>query len=217
MPKAPLHPIVATTPLDLLHIDFTSIEMTMELNKLPRVANILVFQDHFMKHILAYVTSNQTAKTISTFLVQGYILIFGVLARVLSNWGASFMSSIINELCRILSMKKLQTTPYHPQTNGLVERLVRMSSKLGEDKKADCPGHLAEIVHTYNATQSTVTGYSPHYLMFRRGPRLPFDFCFPTFRSAEAPMRGVSTKHVDKYVASVHDQLRATLQEAQAQ
>ena len=58
--KAPLHPIMATTPLDLLHVDFTSIETTLELNKSPRVANILVFQDHFMKHVLAYVTPNQT-------------------------------------------------------------------------------------------------------------------------------------------------------------
>ena len=45
LPKASLHPIMATTPLDLLHVDFTSIEMTMELNQLPRVANVLVFED----------------------------------------------------------------------------------------------------------------------------------------------------------------------------
>ena len=45
--KAPLHPIVVTAPLDLLHVDFASIETTMELNKLPKVANILVSQDHF--------------------------------------------------------------------------------------------------------------------------------------------------------------------------
>ena len=43
-PKAPLCPIVATAPLDLLHVNFTSIETTMELNQLPRVANVLVFQ-----------------------------------------------------------------------------------------------------------------------------------------------------------------------------
>ena len=61
-PKAPLCPIVATTPLDLLHVDFTSIETMMELNQLSRVANILVFQDHFTKHVLAYVTPNQTVK-----------------------------------------------------------------------------------------------------------------------------------------------------------
>ena len=56
IPKAPLCPIVATAPLDLLHVDFTSIETTLELNQLPRVANVLVFQDHFTKHILVYVT-----------------------------------------------------------------------------------------------------------------------------------------------------------------
>ena len=52
--------------------------------------------------------------------------------------------------------------PYHPQMNGLVERsyqmIMHMIEKLGEDKKADRPSHLAEIVHAYNATQSTVTG-----------------------------------------------------------
>ena len=55
-PKAPLCPIMATAPLDLLHVDYTSIETTMELNQLPRVANILVFQGLFTKHVLAYVT-----------------------------------------------------------------------------------------------------------------------------------------------------------------
>ena len=66
-----------------------------------------------------------------------------------------------------------------------------MIGKLGEDKKADWPSHLAEIVHAYNATRSTVTGYSPHYLMFGRRPRLPVDFVFPTVGSNEAPTRGL--------------------------
>ena len=48
-------------------------------------------------------------------------------------------------------------------------------------------------------------GYSPHYLMFGGRPWLPVDFYFPTFRSTEAPMKGTSAKHVDKYVATVHD------------
>ena len=107
MPKAPLHPIVATAPMDLLHVDFTSIEMTLELNRPPKVTNILVFQDHFTKHVMAYVTPVQTAKTVAKFLYQGYILIFGALARLLSDWGANFMSSIIDEMCKPISMKKL--------------------------------------------------------------------------------------------------------------
>ena len=55
-PKASLYPIVDTTPLDLLHVDFTSIETMLELKQWPRVTNILVFQNHFTKQILAYVT-----------------------------------------------------------------------------------------------------------------------------------------------------------------
>ena len=91
LPKAPLHPIMATALLDLLHVDFTSIETTLEPNQSPRVANVLVFQDHFMKHVLAYVTPNQTAKNIVKILYQGYISIFGATARLLSDRGANFM------------------------------------------------------------------------------------------------------------------------------
>ena len=123
IPKVPLCPIVATASLDLLHVDFTSIETTLELKQLPRVVNILVFQDHFTKHMLVYVNPDQTAKTITKFLYGGYISMFGAPARLLSDRGASFTSSIIEELCKILGIKQLQTMPYHPQTNELVERL----------------------------------------------------------------------------------------------
>ena len=169
-PKAPLCPIVVTAPLDLLHVDFTSIETTIELDRSPQVANVLVFQDHFTKYVLVYVIPNQTAKTVTKFLYGGFISIFGAPARLLSDRGTSLTSSIIQELCGILSIQRLQTMPYHPQANRLVERLhlriMCMIGKLGEDKKADWPSHLAEIVHAYNATRSTVTRYSPHYLMF---------------------------------------------------
>ena len=104
-PKAPLCPIVATASLDLLHVDFTSIETMLEPNQSPRVTNILVFQDHFMKHVLAYVTPDQTLKTIAKFLYRAYISIFGTLARLFSDRGASLMSSIIEEMCKILGIK----------------------------------------------------------------------------------------------------------------
>ena len=61
----PLCLLVSTAPMDLLHVDLTSFEMTMEPNGLLKVTNILVFQEHFMKHIMAYVTPNQTTKTVA--------------------------------------------------------------------------------------------------------------------------------------------------------
>ena len=75
---------------------------------------------------------------------------------------------------------------------------MQMVGKLGEDKKADWLSHLAEIVHAYNATHSTVTGYSSHYLMFGRWLRLPVDFYFPTVGSSKSPMREASAKCVDE-------------------
>ena len=213
-PKAPLCSIVATAPLDLLHVDFTSIQTMLELNQSPRVTNVLVFQDHFTKHVLAYVTPNQTVKTVAKFLYGGYISIFGALARLLSDRDTSFTSSIIEELCKILGIQQLWTTSYHPQMNRLVERshqmIMHMIGKLGEDKKADWLSHLAEIAHAYNATQSGVTVYSPHYLMFGWWPRLPVDFIFPTIGSNKAPMREATTRSVDMYIASVRDRLRST-------
>ena len=211
---------MATAPPDLLHVDFTSIETMLEPNQSPRIANVLVFQDHIMKHVLAYVTHNQIAKTITKFLYGGFISIFGALARLLSNRGASFTSSVIEEMCKILGIKQLQTTPYHPQTNGL-ERLHQMImcmiGKLGEDKKADWPSHLAEIAHTYNTTHSAVTWESPHHLMFGQRPRLLVSFYFLTIGSSKALMRETSAKHVDKYIASVWERLSTTLREMQAQ
>ena len=75
----------------------------------------LVFQDHFMKHIMVYMTPDQTAKTVANFLYQGYITILGTPARLLSDCSANFMSNIISEMCKLLGMKKLQTMPYHPR------------------------------------------------------------------------------------------------------
>ena len=116
--KVPLHLIIVTAPLEHLHINYMSIEMTMELNKPPKIVNVLVFQDHFRKHVMTYVTPDQTAKTVAKFLYQGYISIFGALAKFLSDQGGNFTSNIIWELCELMGIKKIRTLPYHVQTNG---------------------------------------------------------------------------------------------------
>ena len=83
--KAPLQAILVTSPLELPHVDFTGIEMTVELDQPPHIVNVLLFYDHFMRHIMVYVTPDQMTKTVAKFLWQGYISIFGALAKLLSD------------------------------------------------------------------------------------------------------------------------------------
>ena len=64
-----------------------------------------------MKHIMAYVTPDQTTKTVAKFLYQGYISFFGALAKSLGDQGLNFMSSIIQELCELMGIKKIRTSP----------------------------------------------------------------------------------------------------------
>ena len=60
--KAPLQAILVTSPLELLHVDFTNIETMMELDQPSYTVNVLVFCDHFMRHAMVYVMPDQTAK-----------------------------------------------------------------------------------------------------------------------------------------------------------
>ena len=62
--KAPLCPIKVYVPLKLVHVDFTSIELTMKLNQPPSVKNILVVTDHFTRYSMAFFTKDQKAKTV---------------------------------------------------------------------------------------------------------------------------------------------------------
>ena len=89
---------------------------------------------------MAYVTPNQTVKTVAKFLWQGYILIFRTLAKLLSDQGANFESNIIRELCGLMGIRKVRTLPYHAQANGQVEKahqiLIYMIGKLSKDCRA---------------------------------------------------------------------------------
>ena len=86
---------------------------------------------------------------------------------------------MIQELCKIAGVKKLHTTPYHPQSNGQCERfnstLCNMLGTLSDEEKSDWKSHLGCMTHAYNCTKHVSTTYSPYYLMFSRHPRLPID------------------------------------------
>ena len=84
IPKAPLCPIRAHAPLELVHVDFTSVESMMELNKPPSVKNVLVMMDHFTRYALAVITKDQTAKTVAKVLYERFIVVFSTPAKLLS-------------------------------------------------------------------------------------------------------------------------------------
>ena len=187
-PVVPMKPLTCSGPGELLHVDFTSIEETVPLKEEPVICNVLVLQDHFSKYVVEYVVKDQTARTATETLRNGYFGLFGAPAYLISDHGKAFTGHIITHLCQLYGVQKLRTSPYHAQTNGQVKRMnqtiIHMIGKLEEDKKACWSEHLPELLLAYNATCSAVTGYSPYYLLFGRRPRIPVDYLFPTLHDS---------------------------------
>ena len=209
----PMQPIICTEPMELVHINYVGMEVTVATDKKPVVHNILVVIDHFTRYVQAFVTKNHTARTTAQVLYNNYFSAFGFHQRLMSDQGTEFCGKVIAAMCSLLGVEKIHTTPYHPQTNGSAERvhqtLQRMIGKLEPEKSRKWPAHIGSIIIAYNSTRSLVTGYSPYYLMFGRRPRLPIDLLFPMHRTQ------MLTRTIDECVASLYDHLRESLAIAQ--
>ena len=130
----------------------------------------------------------------------------------MSDQAAEFTGQVISELCDLLGVTKIRTSPYHPQTNGAIEgvhqTLRSMIAKIDPDKRAKWPSHLGPILIAYNATRSLITGYSPYFIMFGCRPRLPVNLLFLTVRRDE------NSRTTDEYVSSLYDKLKSVLASA---
>ena len=71
-----LAPILATKPMDLVHIDFIRMEIPGDLRKKPKTKNVLIILDHFTRFVQAYVTKDQTACTVAQILYDKYFAVF---------------------------------------------------------------------------------------------------------------------------------------------
>ena len=208
-----MQPIICTEPMELVHIDYVRMEVTVATDKKPVVRNMLVVVDHFTCYVQVFVTKNHTARTTAWVLYNNYFSVFGFPQRLMSDQGTEFCGKVIAAMCSLLSVEKICTTPYHPQTNGSAERvhqtLQHMIGKLDPEKRRKWPVHIGSIIIAYNSTRSLVTGYSPYYLMFRRRPRLPIDLLFLMCWTQ------MLTRTIDEYVASLYNCLWESLAIAQ--
>ena len=139
-PQIPLmEPILCTELLDLVHINYVSMEVTVGVTEKPVMKNVLVIKDHFTRFTQAYVTNNHTACTTARILYNKFFSVFGFPRRLMSDQASEFTGQVILELCDLLSVTKITTSPYHPQTNGAVERvhqtLRRMIAKMEPEKR----------------------------------------------------------------------------------
>ena len=85
----------------------------------------------------------------------------------------------MQEVCRLLQIDKTRTTPYHPQSDGLVElfnrTMLAMLASTVEEDPSNWEQHLRKVCMAYNTYVQPSTGYTPFYLMFGRLARLPVD------------------------------------------
>lgn len=172
--RAPLTNIVTTYPLELLCIDFLTVE-----NSKGGVDNLLVVTDHFTRYAQVYPTKNQTAITTAKALVDNFIPNYGFPTRLHSDQGRNFESATIRHLCKLTGIEKSHTSPWHPSGNGSCERfnrtLLDMLGTLDCKQKENWKTYLPSLVHAYNSSRHDTTGYSPFFLMYGRQPKLPVD------------------------------------------
>ena len=213
-PQIPsMQPIICTEPMELVHVDYVGMEVTVATQEKPVMKNVLVVVDHFTRYVQAFVTWNQTAWTTAQVLYNEYFSVFRFPQRLMSDQGTGFTSKVIQAMCSLLGIEKIRTMPCHPQSNGSAKRvhqtLQRMIGKLDPECCQKWLVHLGSVLIAYNTTQSLVTGFSPYYLMFGQRPRLPIDLLFPTHWEHNL------TCTIDKYVEMLYRRLWKSVKLAQ--
>ena len=93
---------------------------------------VLVISDYFTKWADALPLPNMEAETVAREFVRHFVCLFGAPTYLHTDQGKNFDSKLIKEMCRLLGITKTRTTAYHPQSDGLVERMNRtLLSMLG--------------------------------------------------------------------------------------
>ena len=102
-----MYTVEAVELLDLIHIDFVSMEMTLPTQRKPVVQKVLVVIDHFTRYVQAYLVDNEQARTVAKTLYDNYFSTFGFPQRLMSDQAKAFVGNVITELCKILHVEKV--------------------------------------------------------------------------------------------------------------
>ena len=200
--KAPLHPIAAQYPFEMLSMDYIELDKCKGGYKYG-----LVVVDHFTRFCQFYATKTKSSQAAAAKIYNEFILQWGFPVRIHHDQGGEFNSKLFKELHRLSGIKSSNTTPYYPQGDGQCERLnrtlVNMLKTLSAREKADWKAHLPKLAYAVNSTRNKTTGYSPHYLMFGREAVLPIDQVFRGVGGASAELVTSHKKFVEDWESSM--------------
>ena len=162
--KPPLHPIPIQRPFQILGIDVMDLPLTEKGNR------HVVIQDLFTKWPFVFPVPDQKATRIARLLAEEVIPWFGVPECLLSDRGANLLSHLVLDLCKMLGITKLNTSSYHPQCDGAVERFNRTLKQALRKHVAQFgrqwDRYLPGILWAYRNTPHSSTGEKPSFVVW---------------------------------------------------
>ncbi|XP_041823979.1 uncharacterized protein LOC121628739 isoform X2 [Melanotaenia boesemani] len=137
---------------------------------------ICVLIDYYTKWPQAYPLKTKSAEEVTKCLLK-FVYQFEAPKRVLTDQGKEFVNEINKKVCKMLGIQRSLCAPYHPQTNGLVERMngtiQRALSKLVQSKPEEWEKHLDAVLFGLRTKRQVTTKLSPYFMMFGREARYP--------------------------------------------
>ena len=145
-------------------------------------AYILTMTDFFTRYIEAVPLRNITAESCARKFVKYIVLRHGCPQRLLSDKAQNFNADLMQEICKLLQIKKISTTAFHPAGDGLCEsvnkHLINMLSIYIDNNRDTWHTFLPYCVHAYRTTYQQSIQESPFFLNHGRDCRQPSDVAF---------------------------------------
>ena len=138
-----------------------------------------IFMDRFSRFPEAFGIPDKKAETVAKVLVEQIVCRYGCPRTLLSDRGGEFLSELSDETYKLMNIKKLNTSGYRPQTNGMVEKfnhtLVQSISQYISADQRDWDDFLPFACFQYRSSKNETTNESPYYLLFYRDMKMPLD------------------------------------------